>query len=408
MSEALTCDSSCVNFDINYKLRYDKSIKYNQSLTLYMTCMIRAQTVGQASCSERSLSSMRRVEITANLSPKILQVLQTLLDLDLTTIEAAWSACRESGRGYFVQQIRQAPTGKVREIHTPRPAVYQVQRKILRRVLYALPISRSAYGGVPKRSHIGAARVHLEQTGEVLQTDIIDAFGQTTYGEISRVLRRALKPMMWSLALERSERKIMVGWLTHMMVISPEGGRYPRLPLGTPTSMAAFNLVWSELDAAIIALCHDLSPESPLRYTRYVDDLTFSGETPLSPELLPRLRHLLKNHRYQLNEEKTRRAPREQAIVHGLCWRDGRVDLPDPAIINLAQRAHRLNQLLVGAPTTTEWTRAAHLIKELDLLVHEIYGDAPRPQGLMIHPEVRDRVKAHQHQPARWADELWG
>ena len=49
---------------------------------------------------------MRRVEITANLSPKILQVLQTLLDLDLTTIEAAWSACRESGRGYFVQQIR--------------------------------------------------------------------------------------------------------------------------------------------------------------------------------------------------------------------------------------------------------------------------------------------------------------
>jgi len=351
---------------------------------------------------------MRRVEVTANLSPKILQVLQTLLDLDLTTIEAAWSACRESGRGYFVQRFKQAPTGKIREIHTPRPAVYQVQKQILKRVLYTLPISPSAYGGVPKRSHIGAARSHLLHPGEVIQTDIVDAFGSTTYGEVSKMLRRALKPVLWALALKRDERNLIVGWLTHMMVINPSGGRYPRLPLGTPTSMAAFNLVWAEIDAEIIKICHDLCPSTPIRYTRYVDDLTFSGDTPVSQELLPRLRHLLRGYHYQLNEEKTRRAPRDQAVVHGLCWRDGQLDLPDSSIINLSRRAHRLNELVVGTPTTTEWKQAAQLIQELDFLVHEIYGSGPRPKGLVVHSDVRNRVKIHQHQPARWADELWG
>jgi hypothetical protein len=172
--------------------------------------------------------------------------------------------------------------------------------------------------------------------------------------------------------------------------------------------MAAFNLVWTEIDAGIIQLCHELSPNAPIRYTRYVDDLTFSGDASLHQELLPRLRHLLKTHHYKLNDEKTRRAPREEAIVHGLCWRGDQIDLPDPSVVNLARRAHRLNELLVGTPTTLEWRQAAHLISELDFLVHEIYGEDPRPQGLMIHTEVRDRVKAHQHQPARWADELWG
>lgn len=351
---------------------------------------------------------MRRVEVTAKFSPTVNQALQILLDLDSITLEAAWSACREPSRGYFVRSVRQAPSGKVREIHTPRPAVYQVQRRILKRVLYALPISANAYGGVPKRSHINAARVHLSQPGELVQTDIVEAFAHTTYGHISKILRRALKPMLWSLALSREERKVVVGWLTHLMVISPAGGRFPRLPLGTPTSMAAFNLAWVEIDAEILKLCHELSPSAPLRYTRYVDDLTFSGDTPLSEELIPRLKFLLKEHNYSINDAKTRRAPRESAVVHGLCWRDGHLEMPSSAVLNLSRRAHRLNELLIGSPTREDWSQASQLIRELDFLVAQLYGDGERPQGLVIHPEIRTRVNAHQHRPARWADELWG
>ena len=351
---------------------------------------------------------MRRVEVTTKLSPKLKVVLQTLLDLDQETLEAAWRSCSQSGRGYFVYQVKQAPSGKVREIHTPQPAIYRVQQRILKRVLYSLPISSSAFGGVPKRSHISAAKHHLTLSGEVVQTDICDAFGQTAYSQISKVLRQQLKPTLWAFSLNKEERKALVGWLTHLMVINPSGGRFPSLPLGTPTSLAAFNLVWAPIDADIIRLCHQLSPTAPIRYTRYVDDLTFSAAPSVHTELLPRLRHLIKEHGYQLNTEKTRRSQREEAVIHGLCWRKGQLDLPDQSIIRLAQRVHRLNGLLSGHPTTKEWQNAAQLLHELDYLVYEVYGETPRPQGLIISEQLRTQIKLNQHTPARWADELWG
>lgn len=351
---------------------------------------------------------MRRVEVTAKLSPKILQALHTLLDLDINTITAAWSACSEKGRGYFVRRIRQAPSGKVRTLHTPQPSVFQAQRQILRRVLYALPTSPSSYGGVPGRSHISAARVHFAHAGEIIQADILDAFGQSTYGQLAKTLRDALKPTLWALQLKREERHILVGWLTHMMMINPEGGRYPRLPLGTPTSTAAFNILWAPIDAVITKLCHQLSPENPIRYTRYVDDLVFSSSPTMSDELLPRLHHLLEDFGYSINREKTRRGPTETAVIHGLCLRDGQVDLPNEAILRLSQRLHRLNALLSSAPTVQEWTLAAQLIQELDFLVNTVYRDAPCPQGLLVSPELRNLVASRQLQPARWADELWG
>ncbi len=351
---------------------------------------------------------MRRVEITALLSPKIKLALKALLDLDSETIDSAWRACRERERGYFVHRLKQAPTGKVREIHTPQPAVYQVQQKILKRVLYSLPVSRAAFGGVPKRSHLDAARVHLQQAGEILQTDVVNAFAETSYARISKCLRKQIKPMLWAFSLNREERKVVVGWLTHLMVINPERGRFPRLPLGTPTSLAVFNIVWTDLDSDILHLCHKLSPDSPVRYTRYVDDLSFSHDQQIHEELLPRLTRALTDYGYELNTSKTRRAPRDEAIIHGLCWNDGQLDLPDASILHLAQRAHRLRALLFGAPTTREWSEAAQLLRELDYLTHEVYGGGLIPNGLMIPDELRALIKSHQHRPARWADELWG
>ena len=200
----------------------------------------------------------------------------------------------------------------------------------------------------------------------------------------------------------------MVGFLVHLMVVNPQGGRFPKLPLGTPTSLAAFNVVWADIDAEIIKLCHQLIPHQALRYTRYVDDLTFSSDQQIPSELLPRLTHLLKEYGYELNEAKTHRSTREQAIVHGLCWRNGQLDLPDRSIINLAKRVHRLQALVLGNPTPQQWEHAAQLLRELDFLVQEIYGQNDRPQGLVVSAEQRRLINSKQHQPARWADELWG
>lgn len=351
---------------------------------------------------------MRRIEVTSQLSPKLKQALQTLLDLDQETLEAAWHSCSQKGRGYFTHKIRQAPSGKIREIHIAQPAMHTVQQRILKRVLYSLPISKAAFGGIPKRSHVGAAKTHLQQAGEILQCDIVNAFSTTSYHQVSKALRSRLKSTLVAFSLNAEERRALVGFLVHLMVVSPAGGRFPKLPLGTPTSLAAFNLVWAEIDAEIIKLCHQLSPNDELRYTRYVDDLTFSSNQHIPQELMPRLVYLLKKHGYTLNEEKTRRAHRDQAIIHGLCWRNEQLDLPDQSILNLAKRVHRLQALVTGHPTPQQWQQASQLLKELDFLVQEVYGEESRPQGLVVSSALRQLINTKQHQPARWADELWG
>ena len=351
---------------------------------------------------------MRRIEVTTQLSPKLKIALQTLLDIDQETLEAAWHSCSQIGRGYFVQKIRQAPSGKVRIIHTPQPAMYTVQQRILKRILYSLPISKAAFGGVPRRSHVNAAKVHLKQAGEIIQCDIVDAFGQTSYHQVSNALRIRLKSTLLAFSLNAEERRALVGFLVHLMVVSPNGGRFPKLPLGTPTSLAAFNLVWAAIDAEIIKLCHQINPQYPLRYTRYVDDLTFSSDQSIPNEFMPRLTYLLKETGYKLNEDKNRRSNREQAIIHGLCWRNEKLDLPDRSIINLAKRVHRLQALVLGNPTPQQWQHASQLLNELDFLVQEVYGPDDRPQGLFVSSELRHLINSKQHQPARWADELWG
>ena len=60
------------------------------------------------------------------------------------------------------------------------------------------------------------------------------------------------------------------------------------------------------------------------------------------------------------------------------------------------------------SPTSSEWQQASQLIKELDFIMHEVYGEGPYPNGLIIPEELRSLISQNKHQPARWADELWG
>jgi hypothetical protein len=351
---------------------------------------------------------MRRVEVTASLSPKVWGTLKVLLDVELPLLKAAWSDCSQKDRGYFTSVITHPTTHKRRLLHLPSQHIKEVQRRVLSQVLYQLPVSPAAYGGVPKRSYVQAASVHLAQPGYLLQLDVQDAFPSTTYGALSSYLRQALKQQLWVFDLSREERKAVVGWLTHIMVISPEAGRFPRLPLGTPTSVGAFNALWAPIDAELQRAAEALCP-SGVRYTRYVDDLVFSSDALLSPDLEGAVLSVLKAHGYALNRAKTRAAERDDAVVHGLCWRHGALSLPERAVLKVAQRAHRLKGILAGHPTSADWREAAELLVELEVIGRQVYGDGPRPQGLMLEPELVHEIKRRSARPTpRWADELWG
>ena len=351
---------------------------------------------------------MQRVEVSSHLSREILEILQILLDVDEALIKAAWRDCSQVGRGYFVSKITQS-NGKVREIHHPTEYMKRLQKRILTQILYRLPISQFAFGGVPKRSYVGAARQHLQQDGYIVQLDIKDAFPSTSYANINKYLRRNMKHQLWTFGLNAEARKTLVGFLTHMMVVNPQGGRFPSLPLGTPTSVALFNVMWSPIDAEIKKTLLQLMPTQSVRYTRYVDDLTISSDETLHPDMIAKIGYILKNYGYQLNHNKIKSARRDQAYVHGLCWRDGKLSLPEKQVINLAKRVHQLQALTLKHPTPQEWQDAQSLLQEVQYILAHVYAHGPYPQGLEIDPSLIEQINAHTtHTQARWVEELWG
>jgi len=99
--------------------------------------------------------------------------------------------------------------------------------------------------------------------------------------------------------------------LAHFVTIG--GG----LPLGLPTSPVISNAITLPLDIA----CSALAEEAGATYTRYADDLSFSGDAGL-PDL-GRIRAAVEAQGFRLAEEKTRRSKRGQAhYVTGLSISD--------------------------------------------------------------------------------------
>jgi RNA-directed DNA polymerase len=96
------------------------------------------------------------------------------------------------------------------------------------------------------------------------------------------------------------------------------------LPSGAPSSPVISNLVFWETDQLIRQLCK----QQGVQYTRYADDLTFSGEQELSSDFCLDVICILQAQGFRVNEKKVRmkRAGRRQ-MVTGLVVND-RVNVP--------------------------------------------------------------------------------
>lgn len=145
--------------------------------------------------------------------------------------------------------------------------------------LYATP--DSVYGFVPGKSTYSAAQVHVGASS-ALVVDLKDFFGQINEQRV----RNALHPLLDEEALD-----VFVGCCL----------RSSTLPLGFRTSPLISNLVFLETDRDIERLCADRS----VKYTRWVDDLVFSGSA-VDDSFLHDLLAVLHSHDWEPNEKKTR------------------------------------------------------------------------------------------------------
>lgn len=75
-----------------------------------------------------------------------------------------------------------------------------------------------------------------------------------------------------------------------------------RLPMGAPTSPVLSNLASIELDQDLLALAHNRQ----WHYTRFVDDLTFSGRVPFDLHDVQLITNMASVYGYVVNSDKTR------------------------------------------------------------------------------------------------------
>jgi hypothetical protein len=182
-----------------------------------------------------------------------------------------YAALRRSGR-------------PVRVIERPKRRLKEIQRQILRDVLDWIPAHEASHGFTRGRSVRSHAREHTGQF-VVVRLDLEDFFASIAARRIYGIFRTAGYPESVAHSLTALTTNVVSSavWRALPRPDAPAeieahyrlGRRLatPHLPQGAPTSPALANLAAFGLDRRLSGLAASLE----VNYTRYADDLTFSG-----------------------------------------------------------------------------------------------------------------------------------
>jgi retron-type reverse transcriptase len=172
--------------------------------------------------------------------------------------------------------------GETRKLYVPDDLLKSIQRAILDKLLSLEEISpyATAYrpGGSTKRN----ALPHVQKP-VILKLDIRHFFDHLIY---PLVKQKAFPAERYS-----EQNRVLLS----LLCIYKEA-----LPQGAPTSPTISNIIMREFDNAVGAWC----TERGIAYTRYCDDMTFSGDFDPSP-VIRKVRDELRRMGLFLNDRKT-------------------------------------------------------------------------------------------------------
>ncbi len=211
--------------------------------------------------------------------------------------------------------------GGNREISAPISYLKAVQRALLDTLLAKVPLHACATGFRPGYSIKENANPHVGQP-VVVNVDISGFFQNTSLTIVRSAIGKSVPKQM-----SQSARRLLFDICTR------QGG----LPTGAPTSPAIANIGLIHFDNAISKACD----RHGITYTRYADDLTFSGRDP--GKILPYVEEWLARFGYALDRKKTnffRRGRRQ--VVTGLVVND-KVSIPRSMRRKLRAAVHNFN-----------------------------------------------------------------
>jgi RNA-directed DNA polymerase len=208
-------------------------------------------------------------------------------------------------------------TGGFRLISAPMPRLKQAQKWALEHIFAKLNVDPAAHGFVAGRSIVSNAKPHVG-ADVVVNFDIKDFFPTVTFPRVKGAIRHLgySESVATALALVCTEPDVDEVALDGTTWFVARGQRY--LPQGSPCSPAITNLLCRRLDTRLGGLARALG----FVYTRYADDLTFSGrgeaaESKRVGKLLRGVADIVAHEGFVVHPEKTRvmRRGRRQEVT---------------------------------------------------------------------------------------------
>jgi retron-type reverse transcriptase len=259
--------------------------KINEWKQFFLSRGIPQQTIDQYLDQIKSLS--------ASNSPIIFEVehLSLLLGIDYLTIQAMINGTPRFYREFTIKKR----TGGNRTIHAPYPSLLQCQDWIYQNILLNCAVHDNAHGYIPKRSIFTNASPHLG-CKVLLKMDLKDFFPS-----------------------------VGIGWVVNLFsgLGYSHGVSYALASLccnsgclvqGASTSPYLTNILLHGLDERLTKL----ASKSNLKYTRYADDMTFSGGY-ISNKLPALIESIVKDYGLVVNATKTKlMINKNKKIITGL------------------------------------------------------------------------------------------
>lgn len=193
-------------------------------------------------------------------------------------------------------------SGGERIISAPMPRLKRAQYWVLDNLLAKAALHPAAHGFVAKRSIVSNAMPHVGQA-VVINLDLKEFFPSINMPRIKGVFRQLgyseqVASTLALLCTEAPSEEVEVDGERFFVASGPRA-----LPQGAPGSPALTNILCRRLDARLQACAAKLG----FRYTRYADDLTFSGDVAarkLTGKLLWRVKQIVVDEGFTPHPEK--------------------------------------------------------------------------------------------------------
>lgn len=205
-------------------------------------------------------------------------------------------------KGQYRQFWMRKRKGGYRMISAPNKELYSIQSTIYQRIL--LPVTTvhpAAVGFRSGRSVADNARPHLGGR-YLLKMDIHDFFGSIRSKMVRQVFRK-------------------IGYPANVAkVLAALCCVHRHLPQGAPTSPCLSNIASYGMDRKLAALAATYG----LTYTRYADDLTFSGDEFPKEQVIAQVKQIVRGEKFEPNHKKTRFiTPQGRKIITGVSVASG-------------------------------------------------------------------------------------